>query len=335
MLEEVDIVPKGTVTQYGLYGPSITEGVTYGGTCQGFCTEVFANLGISTTFPADVANRALLKARLKVKDSDINLAQAFAERAQTAAYVAETLNRMSGIIKAFKKRNFGALRRYFRGDIPSKMLKTLTDEWLKLQYALRPLMSDIHGAVTSLEKTPYDEYIVTVKATSKRLIKDKVFVDKPTNGSHNAHYSVDVDYAAKSFVRIDLQPENAALIMAAKLGFTNPAYLAWELTKLSFVVDWALPLGDYFSQFDALAGWNVKGYSQSNLLKISAKPAGHGFTIPGSYPCASNYKGSYFRVSLGRTCGATVPFATLPSVKNPFSKSHIMSALALLRQACA
>jgi hypothetical protein len=34
----------------------------------------------------------------------------------------------------------------------------------------------------------------------------------------------------------------------------NPAYLAWELIPYSFVVDWAIPIGDWLMSLDALFG---------------------------------------------------------------------------------
>jgi len=296
----------------------------------------FDKAGYTDTFPSELSNRALMKARLKIKDSDINLAQAFAERAQTGRYVAGKIDNLAELIWAFKKRNFIAIRRYFtQGDVASRMLKDLQREWLELQYALRPLMGDIHGSVTALDKkNPADNYIVTAVARSSSKGKIDVTMDPSGVNSNSAHYKIEGDWVHGSYVRIDVCPDNAALATAASLGLTNPVHLGWELTRLSFVVDWAWPLGDYFSQFDALLGWKVKGYSTSNFSKVRAEVRRLGFTKTDGRPTIQDGSGSWYKVRLNRTASTSVPFATLPSVKNPASASHVMTSLALLRQAC-
>jgi hypothetical protein len=128
--------------------------------------------------------------------------------------------------------------------------------------------------------------------------------------------------------RLDVIPGNTALQTAVSLGLTNPVSLAWELLPFSFVVDWAWPLGDYFSQFDALAGVEVKGYSMSNLTKIRVKYEGR---KPAGTNQIVNWDSYYRLTKLNRTASLSVPFATLPRVKDPFnSKEHVLNGLALL-----
>jgi hypothetical protein len=317
----------------GGYSPTVESGYLENDAIYGRYIEGFQQAGFDLSFPSDLANKALTKARLKVKDQNFNAAMALAEHAQTGRYVAQQLRRMSEIIRAFKKRNFSALRRYFRGDVASKMLRDLQNEWLQLQYALRPLMGDIHGVVEALDKVPYNERIVTVKASSKRKYQFRNTIDKPGNNAPTAHFRIDGEAGHGSYVRIDVSPDNAALLTAAALGFTNPVHLGWELTKLSFVVDWAYPLGDYFSQFDALCGWEVRGYSTSNFTKVKCEVRRLSFTQTNGLSWTQDASGKWYFVRLGRTGGTSVPFATLPKVKDPASASHVMSALALLRQA--
>ena len=334
MTEQVHHCPTGTIRYAGFYGNTTISGAVHSDGPMAYAATHLSNMGVKTVFPADLANEALTQARIKVKSSEINLAQAFAERGQTAGFVANKLEVMAKIARAFKRRNRKYLRRYLGRPI-SEWRKDFLNEWLQFQYAMKPLMSDIHGAVTQLDgSTARDQYIVTIKARRQRTIEIKYNYHQPGQDEGMGHYDLNGDCLYSSFVRMDLIPSNQALITAASLGFTNPAYLAWELTRLSFVVDWAYPLGDYFSQLDALLGYEVKGFSQSNLIRIKVASKGLSFTMSNGYPCSNNWTAKSHFVQVQRNGGLSVPFAELPSVKDPFnSGTRVMNALALLTQA--
>jgi hypothetical protein len=335
MQYEVDIRPFGKTIQYGFYGASNNIGTLMSSAHYGSFLPTFQQMGVNPgVFPSDLANKALIKARLKVKSQDINLAQAFAERAQTAGLVADALVRLAATYRAFRNKNFRQIRRmYFADGGVRGVRRRFLQDWLAFQYGVKPLLSDIYGAVEALDKTPYDEYIVTVKAAAKQSLSGKVDWHKPGTDDHMSHYRHVVGGFHSSRVRIDVVPENGALATAAALGFTNPVLLAWELLPFSFVADWAYPLGNYFSQMDALAGWRVKGYSQSNFTKLDSVVTGLSFTQSTGYPTVQDWTGQWRYTKLSRTAGTSVPFATLPSVKNPISTTHLMNALALLTEA--
>ena len=334
MTEQVHHCPTGQVNQGGFYGDTVISGTLDSSGPMGYASTHLSNMGVKTVFPADLASEALTNARIKVKSQEINLAQAFVERGQTAGFVANNLETMAKIARAFRRRNFKYLRRYLSKDI-SEWRRDFLNEWLEFQYAMKPLMSDIHGAVTQLDgKTARDQYVVTVKARKQRKIEIKFSYHQPGQDAYMGHYDLAGECLYSSFVRLDLIPSNQALITAASLGFTNPAYLAWETTRLSFVVDWAFPLGDYFSQMDALLGYEVKGFSQSNLIKIDVASKGLPYNTAGGYRVLNNWTAKSHFVQLQRDGGLSVPFAELPSVKDPFnSGTRVMNALALLTQA--
>jgi hypothetical protein len=291
-------------------------------------TEECLRYGIpQADFEPTLANRALIKARNKLKGGDIHLGVAFGERRETARFVGNNLERManivtrSGSLRAWK----AAARRLYKH--PELIARYVTDQWLELQYALKPVMSDIHGAVTVLDERPEDDWVVAVKASERAEWK----VDGPQGTGTNYRRSQAKVFHG-SFVRIDAVIDNAALQTAASLGLTNPLDLAWELTRLSFVVDWAYPLGSYFSSLDATLGWKIKGFSQSNLIREDWRWNGLNTTFSGG-STQTNWSAHYKRVVLNRSAGTTVPFPMLPSIKDPFSQSHVMSGLSLLHKA--
>ncbi len=281
-------------------------------------------LGIPGGFPPHLSNKVVQNVRLKAKDTTFNAAQAFAERAQTADLVSGALRR---IAQAARDIRHGNPRRGLErlGDYGDYAVKTLPDAILAFQYGVKPLAQDIYGACAALDKAGIGVKIDTHRSQVKedyKLTGENVEPSNPGN-SHRSHGSV--FYGASA--RLDTVPGNAALQSAASLGLTNPALLAWELLPFSFVVDWAYPLGDYFSQLDGLVGLEVKGFSVSLLTKVRA----HWTGIDPFGDRDSRWDSFYRRTSLTRSASMEVPFARLPSLKNPFnSKDHVLNALALL-----
>jgi len=282
-------------------------------------------LGIPSVFPAQLANRALQNVRLKVKDQSFNAAQAFAEREQTAQLVGGALRQVWRLYQDVRHARGQRAFDRMMSLIPSvdHDSKELSRAVLQFNYGVRPLAQDIFGACDALDKAHNGVWINTYKSR----VQEKYNLGRLRGtGSSTALASGEVFYGAMA--RLDVVPGNNALKTAASLGLTNPASLAWELLPFSFVIDWAYPLGDYFSQFDALAGVEVKGYSMSCLTKVRVKYNGR---KPEGVDQTVNWDSYFRKTRLDRTAGLSVPFATLPSVKDPFnSKQHVLNALALL-----
>lgn len=72
----------------------------------------------------------------------------------------------------------------------------------------------------------------------------------------------------KLYARID--PEWSGTRALNQLGLANPLALAWELTSLSFVVDWILPIGQVLNALTASAGLSFVNGSLSNRLSCDA-----------------------------------------------------------------
>lgn len=297
--------------------------------------EECSKYGIPTSFPGDLANRALTKARNNLKDGSFNLGVAFAERRETARFVGDKLRAMAHTVDTYAtyrtwKERWRILRRYLPRNVVDAM-RELSNDILELQYALRPMMQDIHSSVKALDDRPDDDWSVVVKGSAKS-VHEITGLQGPI-GSVDYRSSMSKVFFG-SYVRIDAILDNAALQKAASLGLTNPAAIVWEATKLSFVVDWAYPLGDYFSQLDATLGWRIKGFSHSNFWKEDWRWRGVSSTDPSSGArITPSWDSHYKHAWLSRDAGTSVPFATLPSVKDPFSKMHVLSGLALLHQA--
>jgi hypothetical protein len=276
-------------------------------------------------YDSALTNRTLIKLRNKIKDQQVNLGMAYAERSQTAGLIGGTCMR---IFRAARDIRHGRFAQGLKHLDVIKKPKDFSSAVLAFNFGVRPLCQDVYGAVNKLDQLSRDDWMVTVKAKSTSRVE---FAKAFQRGLYDS-YAVTGTLVRGAYARADVVPANQSLITAASLGLTNPALIAWELVPFSFVVDWFWPLGDYMSTWDAMAGWDVKGYSMTELSKVSCAMKGLSGTYSG-IPWINTTSASWSRVRMSRTASSTsVPFANIPSLKNPVSQQHALNALALLGQ---
>lgn len=280
---------------------------------------------------APMVNSALIKARVKLKGTDINLGVAYGERKQTARLVGDSAKRLfkslrhlkSGRIrKAMDELGISSRARQPRGsNVPKK--------WLELQYGWKPLLSDVYGAVDALNKRPPGDWRVTVKHTETV----EVNVTRVIPLSMVDAGVCEVKGTTGAFVRIDALPSNSTLIELSSLGVTNPLLVGWELVPFSFIVDWFLPVGDYLDSLDALLGYSSSGThaSYSRWMKVHWRDEGSTGSS-GGWTRKNDYEGTKLVVRLERTVSAGVDIPTIPRIKDPRSLGHMANGLALLSQ---
>lgn len=134
-------------------------------------------------------------------------------------------------------------------------------------------------------------------------------------------------------IRLDFAHTSPSLSTAQQLGLTNPAQLAWELVPFSFVVDWFIPVGDFFAQLDATLGWSYRGgtYSEKSVRTQSVEFS----RMEGYNPGFKGYcttSGKSRQMSFARTVYGTEPMAVIPAPKRwdqAFSAVHVANAIAL------
>jgi hypothetical protein len=319
--------------------PPLGETRTYGYLFNGFPNT--AGMRSQQPFSArinedasnDMATRTLAKARNRLKASNVNLGMAWAERRQVSSQILGTARDLASAFSALKKGRWKKCCKKLRIQQVKPVGRGLASQWLGYQYGWKPLLSDIHGSVLALEKAEKDNWMVTVKASSreKRTVYGREGAD-----TYAAACIADHVQSRGCFVRIDAVPGNSAVATAASLGLTNPLQIAWELVPFSFVVDWFLPVGDYLNQFDSLLGWDIRGYSMSSFNKTDWKWTGINTQVDsGGYTWhyERNFVAKRQVMSLTRTASLTVPFPFFPVIKDPVSKGHVANALALLVQA--
>ncbi len=190
----------------------------------------------------DVLNGAI---RAKIKDSNLNLAQAMAEYRQTARLFSNAVRDIAGIVRNIRSGRGGEKLFKALQQPPNKMSGAVANRWLEFQYGVRPLMSDVHGSAEALAKA-LDEGVFMYQSVRRT---ERSFAPTAYPFLYGGtEFEVSLKVTARYQVR------SAAVKQLAEVGITNPALLAWEVIPYSFVIDWFVPVGNWLASIDALAG---------------------------------------------------------------------------------
>lgn len=298
---------------------------------SGAVTDTTAEAPMSTS-------TALVKARLKLKDSDVNLGVAFGERKATSRQVGDTATNIAKAIRALRRGNYRDAARHLgiRGNPGRPRGSNWVNHWLGLQYGWKPLLSDIYGACDALSKRPKDDWRVTAKGSTR----DETIYEKKTTptgtssptSNFDAYHCIAVRKRGV-LVRIDALPTNDLTMSLASLGVTNPLSVAWELVPFSFVVDWFLPVGNWLDSLDALLGYSSAWTSTSTYNETLWEDRGVSRTNYTTNAWVKNdWYGTKRTVVVNRSVTQGVPLPAFPRFKDPRSLGHMANGLALLSQ---
>jgi hypothetical protein len=288
-------------------------------------------LSSQSFIPPSLKQRAEVKALTKLKDQNLNLGVAYAERATTAQLVGDTAFRFARAAMALKKGNFREVARQL--DIPrsrkllNRRVRNVPKEWLGLQYAWKPLLSDIYGASKQLQGRPFSDWVVTVKGTAVDQI-DNVVYDPGGDPSVASNYRHTGFKGVK--VRLDYIPTDKWTHEIASLGLTNPLLIAWELVPFSFVVDWVLPIGDWLNTLDATLGYTFLSGSYTERCQLWQQVTPSHPSKWGNGRIFADYEGTNYRSITRRRVYPSSPLPRPPSPKNPLSLGHMANGLSLM-----
>jgi hypothetical protein len=284
----------------------------------------------------DLRGRAINGALANLKDQKIDLSVAFGERAECAKLFSKNITRVAELYRDFKTSRRGVwdyMTKWNVGRGESRITQA-PQAWLELQYGVKPLLNDVYGAVdklNKLERDPNGYFFITKKSFEENDNR----VREDMNWCHlnglDAH-RLAVNYAAEERAHCSLvyRLKNPLTRELANLGITNPLSTAYELTTLSFVLDWALPVGDYLNLLDADFGWEFLTGSSTLTQRVTGN--GLYFKNSGNYSVDGDTTQIRFNnFSMFREVHTSSPWPVFPTLKNPLSNTtRTTSALALL-----
>jgi len=303
---------------------------------------------------AALSKTALRRHYLKLANQKVDLATELAQGMKTINQMADISKRIAKALTNLKK---GRILAAFKVLFPTSPKEGASD-FLAWKYGIKPLVGDLQGAAESLA-----EYILRAspfksnghaKATYTKDIVTPLTFGPPhayiprSSVIEKREVSIRVKYGTSFTIPDRLKRQ------AASLGFTNPKNVAWELLPLSFVVDWFLPIGNWLISLSSLDGLTLKeSYKTVFIVETITRTVSlyaHDGAIPNTIqrPLASAIdlgrgdEGYLHWFRLQKTTKRktvyckreviTLPDLPIPSFKNPVSKGHIASAVALFLQ---
>lgn len=280
-----------------------------------------------------------------LKGDGANLANMLGERKQVANSVTSLLRRLGNAALALRRGDITGVTRYLFTDGKSRKIrlktKDIANQWLELQYAWKPICSDIYSLVEGLHLKEASRLFV-FRESSKRVYYGNSTLSYGTDPNSKQVGRFKSECIAKYVI---WATPDGILHAPASLGFTNPLGVAWEVTPFSFLVDWALPIGKYFDQLSADHGWSFSWGMYSYLVReqrdvfwdLRQGPD----SAVGSWPyfgrvttneSGDNGTGSSKYWQFNRWGLTGFPSPDRPRFKNPLSFLHLANALALVSQ---
>lgn len=203
---------------------------------------------LAPDIPLSVVSQARSILASQIRD-DLDVSVMLGEAKETVTGLAGILNTLWNMLQIFpqrKWRRFIAMtvrevRNYGRGRAAAKAYLT----WL---YGIRPLISDAQRIMDNWDR-------FTEEPVGKPLfveVRDGSFqLPSRVGFSYSGKVSRGVSTGAYAYI---VAPDQ---VKFSRMGLLSPLSLAWELTTLSFVVDWFFHVGNFIQTWEGTAGVGI------------------------------------------------------------------------------
>lgn len=217
-------------------------------------------------YQKEVVTRRILQ---KARNIKLDLGVTLGEFGETAAFTATAMTRVARSYRALRKGHVSKALSILTGrknqqlrDIPG----TASDAWLMYQFALNPLLSDVHSVAKLLEGqllNPNNEIVLYASKTDSFNTELTYDANYPINYTK---YGINTNGKLKTTAKVYIRVSDPTLYTMEQLGITNPVATAWELVPFSFVVDWFAPVGEFFRNIFPPQGLEfVTGYTYTKV----------------------------------------------------------------------
>jgi hypothetical protein len=197
-------------------------------------------------------------------------------------------------------------------------------------YGIKPIMSDAYAIAAGLENGFFDAPICVARSR----ILNPSFGPSTVPGTLPGKVWFTGTAKQGCIVEAQFSLENPTLYQLWRYGVTNPLSLAWELTTLSFVVDWFTGIGNWLSALQQPLGLKyLHGYETTfTELRLTRHENYYRSRISPTltYPTEEGIGTSRIRTDcMRRTAGLGFP-VPLPYFRVELNLSQVLSLIALL-----
>jgi hypothetical protein len=188
--------------------------------------------------------------------SRADLATTVLERKQAMEMVTNRLLKLGKGFRELRRLEFAAAARTFGMEREPRRATARAEArdfgGLVLEYQLgwRPLVQSIYDMIDVLQN-PIKDQQIRARAQISGLERYDYQV-----GEYGQHYD-EWSGAFRVQLGCSVRVSNPNLLLANQMGLVNPVAWIWELTTLSFVVDWIVNVGDVISSWSDFVGFDV------------------------------------------------------------------------------
>lgn len=208
--------------------------------------------------PTMMRNEAVTKALEDIADQKANIAENLATFRQTLQLLKGPGWSLVNSIKNFRRdldrdKHFlwHTIRDLRRGGIP----EWFAEKYIAYVYGWRPLMQDIYGIMEMAKGQSSRPLLLTGEGVSNQQVQTRTATyANVSNKCITTLGPCDEKVKVSCQIHGRIDPDHAGLRSVNQLGLLNPASLAWELVKWSFVIDWFIPIGSVLNALSAPAG---------------------------------------------------------------------------------
>lgn len=296
----------------------------------GWNNGFYYNYGCAGTrpdIPSPIVSRARSAIRSKLQDNDLNIGTSLGEARESFGTIVSVLRGVYQLRKAVRGGPV-ALYKYAKTTVAEAggLPKAVASAYLGFMYGVKPLMQDAYAAASIIQNG-----LSKPAASAKVVIMDDDYKVPANRSDGVAKYSGEVSRGIE--IGVTFKVTNPSHYELWRYGLTNPAAIAWELTTLSFVIDWFTGIGAFIEGLQQPVGLSILSQYETSFVRnnfreeLRLTPAPNQWGIVMKKECWAT--GNYNLKAMYRTAGSSLP-PPAPYVSLGLSSTQATSLLALI-----
>lgn len=308
-----------------------------------FSGRGYTSLSGSWSPPAPNVNAVRSKLLNNVRNEVLDVAMVLAEMQGTANTVTNGLMRIARSMDAIKKGNPRHYSYLLSGRLKDnrrptdKFLRESSGIFLEWKYGIMPTVYDVAGACKALDMNKdgslWDNPPLLVARATEVTSGTVTHQGTAVSASgDSARFNWDSVYRSEYKARLDYTVTGEGLrgLNRYGLGLSSIPTVLFDRTPFSFVLNMAIPISELIKAWTALAGCDVRGYSETLHQRVSFPKGSHLVKIR-DIPCTVELPEQPDYVTWQRNAFASVPMP-MPYVRNPIKTGNLATVIALFTQ---
>jgi hypothetical protein len=249
----------------------------------GSCGASWSRYSSPGSFPQGVESQARSKFRKELQDGKAEWGVTLGEMRETARgirqFSEETLDAISYLARTARRAKREVVKEIL-GIKPGtrkappwlrKPDQKLINGWLEYQFSVKPLLGDIQSSGEALSDLLFEEnrpMRMKIKVGASDRSVTTYTSGSPTVPGWYGSTSAETRTSCHISAVYDVTPTSARTM--DQLGLGNPAAVAWELTTLSWMVDYVWGVGDWLNSLTRIEGATFVEGSLTRVQRCSS-----------------------------------------------------------------